>query len=59
MAYSVSQSGPIFVEEDITCPICDSYKVTETLFNYSCAVCGTTWKTLFNADEQPVDFFEE
>ena len=35
----------IFLEDDMVCPICESYSVEETKIKFLCADCGSTWKT--------------
>jgi len=32
-----------FVEDDLTCPTCESYNVDEQLNSCTCFRCGETW----------------
>ncbi len=34
----------VFVDEELTCPICDSYDVAEERLKFECHTCGTSWK---------------
>ncbi len=35
-----------FIEDDVLCPLCDSYDVEEGAFRFTCCCCGTEWKIL-------------
>ena len=35
---------PKFVEDDLTCQECDSYRVEETATHTHCLECGMSWK---------------
>jgi hypothetical protein len=35
-----------FIEDDICCPLCESYSIDEADAVFSCYTCGLTWKTL-------------
>ncbi len=35
-----------FIEDDVLCPLCDSYNVEEGSFRFTCRCCGTEWKIL-------------
>lgn len=41
---AVPSKVPVFVDEELTCLICDSYSVEENKVSYECHNCGTTWK---------------
>lgn len=32
-----------FIEDDLTCPTCESYNVDEQLSRCTCSRCGETW----------------
>lgn len=42
-----SEDADHFVSDDLTCPICDSYKVLENSDRcFSCSVCGSDWRVI-------------
>jgi hypothetical protein len=36
----------VFVEDDVICPMCESYEVEEWKNQFECCQCGTCWKVL-------------
>ena len=50
MSLAFQSSQPIkqtrFVDEELTCPLCESYEVAEQHLSYQCTTCGVEWKIL-------------
>jgi len=35
-----------FIEDDIVCPLCESYNIEEGMHRNECFTCGVTWKVI-------------
>lgn len=38
--------APKFVNDEVTCPLCESYHINEGDVRFECLTCGTTWKSI-------------
>lgn len=35
-----------FINDEVVCPLCESYNIEEGKYRFECHTCGTVWKTL-------------